>query len=89
MRNLNHNTGTVACLIAGLGTSMFHVLQYAQRLIHQFVALAAVDVYHHTDTARVVFVLLLVKSLTLVLKFTFCHIILYLIFLLSRFWVQR
>ena len=62
MRYLQHNTCTVTRFVACLGTSVFHVLQHVQRLIHQFVALAAVYIYHHAHAARIVLVLALVES---------------------------
>ena len=55
MGYLNHDTGTVARLVVGaLGTAVLHVLQHPQRLIHQFVALAAMDICDHSHTAGVV-----------------------------------
>ena len=56
MGNLKHDTSTVTRLVAGLGPSMFHIFQHAQRLIHQFMALVAMDVDHHAYTARVMFI---------------------------------
>ena len=53
---------------------MLHVLQYLQGVVHQLVALATVDVYHHTHTTSVVLVITLVESLAPLL--TSCHIIL-------------
>ena len=63
MWNLNHDAGTVARLVARLGTAVFHVLQHFQCIVHQLVALAAVDVYDHSYAARIVLVFLLVKPL--------------------------
>ena len=60
VRNLQHDACTVACLVARLGPSVLHVLQYAQCLVHQFVALASVDVHHHAYAACVVLILWLI-----------------------------
>ena len=75
MRNLQHNAGAVA-ILAYLGTTMTHVLQYPQGIVHQLVALVAVDIYHHANATRIVFITALVQSLSWLVKFTFCHIIL-------------
>ena len=56
MGNLKHDASTVACLVAGLGPSMFHIFQHTQCLIYQFMALVAMDVDHHAYTARVMFI---------------------------------
>ena len=56
MGNLKHDASTVACLVAGLGPSMFHIFQHAQCLIYQFMALVPMDVDHHAYTARVMFI---------------------------------
>ena len=60
--NLHHDTCTVARLVSGLGTSVFHVLQHTQCLIHQFVTFAAVYVHHHAYAASVVLILWLIQS---------------------------
>ena len=89
MGNLNHNTGTVASLVARLGATMFHVLKHLQRMIHQFMALTAVNVDYHTHTACIVLVGCLIETFVLLLflylKFAICHIILTLTNTLSVF----
>ena len=72
MRNLQHDACTIARLVARLGTSVFHVFQYTQCLIHQLVTLPSVYVHYHAHTAYIVFIMSLIKSVLL----TFCHIIL-------------
>ena len=62
VRNLQHNSRTVARLVARLGTTMFHILQYTQSLVHQFVTLASVYVHYHTHAACVMLILWLIKS---------------------------
>ena len=57
MGYLDHDARTVARLVSGLGTSVLHVLQHAQRLVHQFVALATMYVHHHAYAAGVVLIL--------------------------------
>ena len=54
VRNLQQYAGSVAGLVACLGSTVLHVLQYLERFVHKVVALAAVDVYYHADSARVV-----------------------------------
>ena len=71
MGYLNHYTGTVACLVSRLGSSVLHVLQYLQCIVHQFMALSAVDIHNHTYTTRVMLILALIQSLFLSLKFAF------------------
>ena len=70
MGNLQHDARAVARLVARLGSPVLHVLQHAQRLVHQLVALAALDVHHHAHAARIVLVVGLVESV----KLSFCHI---------------
>ncbi len=60
MRYLEQDTRAVARLVARLGTTVLHVLQHLQRLVHQFVALAAVDVHHHAYATGVVLILWLI-----------------------------
>ena len=85
---LNHNTGTVASLVTGFCTAMFHVLQHLQRIVHQLMALASVNIHHHTHTTSIVLITRLVESFLLLfecLKFAICHIILTLTDILSVF----
>ena len=56
MGYLNHNTRTVASLVARFGTAVLHILQHLQRIVHQLVALASVDVHYHSHAARIVLV---------------------------------
>ena len=65
MGNLQHNTSTVARFIARLGTTVFHILQYLQGIIYQFMALSAVNVYNHAHATCVVFIAVLIESLLL------------------------
>ena len=60
MLNLQHDASTIARLVACLGTSVFHIFQNTQGLIHQFVTLASVYIHHHAHTACVVFILSLI-----------------------------
>ena len=60
MGNLNHDTGTVASLVARLSTAVLHVFQYLQCIVNKFMALASMDVHYHTHAARVVLVVRLV-----------------------------
>ena len=57
VRNLQQDASTVTRLVACLGTTVFHVFQYPERIVHQFVAFASVDVDHHAHSAGIVFVL--------------------------------
>ena len=74
MGNLNHDAGTVTSLVTRLSTSVFHILQHLQCIIHQFVTLTSVDVHYHSYAARIVLVIALIE--TLIVKLAFCHIIL-------------
>ena len=76
MGNLNHDARAVAVL-ADFRSAVPHVLQYLKRIVHQFVALVAVDVHYHSHTTGIMFIRFLVESSFLVLKFAFCHIILF------------
>ena len=60
VRNLHHDAGTVARLVARLGTAMLHVLQHLQRIIDQLVALAAMNVDHHSHATSIVLVTALI-----------------------------
>ena len=76
VRNLYHDTGSVASLVASLSSAMFHVFQHLQCIVYQIVTLSAVDVYYHSHAASIVLIVALIESLILNLKFTFRHIIL-------------
>ena len=54
-------------------------------MIHQFMALVAVDIDYHSHTTSVVLVFALVETLFWLFKFTFCHIILVKSFFLFNF----
>ena len=56
MGNLQEDASTVATTIACLSTAMLHILKHAQRIVHQLMALVAMKVDHHADTAGIVFV---------------------------------
>ena len=56
VRNLHHNASTVTCLVTSFGTTVLHVLQHAQSIIHQLMTFASMYVYHHTHAARIVLV---------------------------------
>ena len=62
MRYLEHDARTVACLVAGFGTSVLHVLKHTQCLVYQFVAFAAMYIYHHAHTAGIMLILWLIQS---------------------------
>ncbi len=75
MRYLNHDTGTVT-ILSDFSATVSHVLQHMQCLVHQPVTLVTMNVHNHAHAAGIVLILVLIKSSFLVLKFTFCHIIL-------------
>ena len=54
--NLNHYASTITCLVTSLGSTVLHVLQHAQSVIHQLMTLASMYVHHHAYAARVVLV---------------------------------
>ena len=57
VRNLEHDTGTVARLVVGtLSATMAHVLEYLQGIVYQLMALVAVDVNHHSYATRIVLI---------------------------------
>ena len=62
MGNLYHDTGTVARLVSCLSATVLHVFQYFECIIHQLMAFTTVDIYHHTHTTCIMFVVRLVKS---------------------------
>ena len=54
---LQHYARAVAGLVVGtLSTAVAHVLEHLQRVVHEFVALASMDVDNHSYAARVVLV---------------------------------
>ena len=71
MRNLYHDTGSVASLVARLSSAMFHVFQHLQCIVHQIVTLSAVDVYNHSHAASIVLIVALVESFHLLFLLTF------------------
>ena len=76
MGYLQHDTGTVASLVARLGTTMLHVLQHLQGVVDQLMALPAMNVDNHSHAAGVMLVRLPVQPFFLNLNLAFCHIIL-------------
>ena len=56
MRNLHQNAGTVTGLVACLGTAVLHIFKHLKGIVHQFVALSPVNIHHHSDTTRIVFI---------------------------------
>ncbi len=62
MRNLHHNARTVTCLVARLRTPVPHVFQHFQRIVHQLVALASVNVHHHAHTTGIVLICFVIES---------------------------
>ena len=56
VRNLNHYASAVTCLVTSFGTTMLHVLQHSQGVIHQLMTLASMYVHHHSHAARIVLV---------------------------------
>ena len=60
--NLYHDTSTITRLVASLSSAMLHVFQHLQCIVHQFVALSAMDIYHHSHTTSVMLVVTLVES---------------------------
>ena len=83
MWNLHHDTSSVACLVTRLSTTVLHVLQYLECIVHQLMAFTAVDIYYHTHTTSIMLIAALVESL--VVKFAICHIILTFTFTLFVF----
>ena len=71
---LQHNTRSVTCLVACLGTSVFHIFKHAQRLVNQFMALAAMYIHHHTHATCIMFILALVQP-SLCALFTHCSLL--------------
>ena len=72
VRNLHHNACSVT-VFTNLCTTVPHILQHAQCVIHQLVTLPAMNVNHHTHTAGIVFILALIESLSNLLFITLCH----------------
>ena len=62
MRNLDHNAGSIAVL-SHFCPTMAHVLKHMQCIVHQFMALASMDVHNHSDTTGIVFVVSLIEPL--------------------------
>ena len=62
MRNLHHDARTITCLVACFGSSVLHVLQHLQCVVHQLMALATMNVDHHAHTTSVMLVGLAVQS---------------------------
>ena len=56
MRNLYQNACTVTRLVTCFGTAVFHVFKYSQGVVHQFMALAAMNIHNHADATSIVFV---------------------------------
>ena len=78
MWNLYHNTGTITSLIASLSSTMFHVFQHLQCIVHQIVTLSAVDVHYHSNAASIMLIVALIESFLVCLSLlSFCHIILH------------
>ena len=65
MRNLKQYACSITSLVACLSTAMLHILQHFESVIHQFMALVAMNVYNHSNATCIVFVLRVVKSLFL------------------------
>ena len=89
VRNLHHDTCTVARLVAGFGTTMFHVLKHSQRIVHQLVTLATVNIDNHSNAAGVVLIRRIIQSFTCLCLLTFCHINPVIIFHFALLSVQR
>ena len=57
VRYLQHDARAVAGLVVGsFGTTVAHVLKHAQGIVNQLMALVAMYVHHHADTASVVLI---------------------------------
>ena len=54
--NLNHYASTITCLVTSLGSTVLHVLQHTQSVIHQLMTLASMYVHYHAYAARIVLV---------------------------------
>ena len=67
---LKHYTRTITCTtVCTLSTSVAHVFKHLQRIVNQVVAFVTVDVNHHADATRIVFVFGIIQSI--------CHILLH------------
>ena len=67
MRYLKHDTRAIAGTSIGtLRASVAHILKYLQCIVNQLVAFVTVDIYHHADSTRIVFVFGIIQSI--------CHI---------------
>ena len=67
MGYLKHDTRAVAgTSVSTFRATMAHVFKYFQCIVYQLVAFVTVDIYHHTDTTRIVFVFGIIQSI--------CHI---------------
>ena len=64
MWNLQENTCAITSLVAGLSTTMLHVLKNTQSIVNQFMALVSVDIHHHADTTRIVLILGTIQSIS-------------------------
>ena len=62
MRNLKHDTGSVA-VFAYLRTTVAHVLQHAERIVNQLMTFVAVNIHNHTHATGVMFIHGLVQTL--------------------------
>ena len=71
MRNLNHDAGSIAVL-SDFSPTVTHIFKHMQCIIYQFVALTAMDIYYHSDTAGIVFVVSLIEPLGILI--TYSHI---------------
>ncbi len=76
--NLQQDARTVACLsVSALSATMAQVLEHFQGVVDKLVRLTAVDIHHHTYTARIVLIGAVVQSISL-------HLLTYLVISLSN-----
>ena len=64
MRNLQQDTSTIARLVARLSPTMLHILQHPQSIVHQVMALCAMNIDHHTHSTSIMLIVRAVKSLS-------------------------
>ena len=56
VRDLDHDAGPVSRLAVGtFRTTVAHIFEHRQGVVHQFVGLVATDVHDHTHPAGIVF----------------------------------
>ena len=75
---LQQDASTIA-ILANLCTTMTHIFQHTQSIVHQLMTFVAVDIHNHTHTTCIMFILTLIKPILL----SFCHNIIVLSYILG------